>query len=146
LAWKYSGIFSKDKEETPPVVKEVCDILDMWSCMEHSIERLTEQDKLTVLAEAGATALDIKFEGFDGNNEGEHGSVARFLIRDLERFQTFKDRADLNSHFPYLDTYRRMAEAFMRIRPRLTMGVMGPAEIVEVLKARIHPERRKQSA
>ena len=146
LAWKYSGVFGKDKEETPPVVKEVCDILDMWSCVEHSLNRLTEQEKLTILAEADATSFDIKFVGFDGNNESAYMNVAHFLIKDLERFQTFEDRADLNSHCPVLDTYQRMTEAFLRIRPTLSTGIMGPGQIIEVLKARIHPENRKKTA
>ncbi len=147
LNWKYSGLLgSGSVEENPPVVKEVVDILDMWSCIEHSYDRFTEQEKMAIEAESGAIGRDVKYEGFDGNNEHEHMNVASFLIKDLERFQTFKDRADLNSHFPVLETYRRMSAQFLRIRPSLTKGTLSATQMIEVLKARIHPEHRKKTA
>jgi len=146
LSWRYSGLISDQRDDDPPVVKEVVDILDMWSCIEESYKRLSEPEKKNVEAEAQATGQDVKYEGFDGNNESEHMSVARFLINDLERFQSFKSRADLNSHFPILEVYRRMSARFLLMRPSLSTGVLNPAQLVEVLKARIHPEHRKKSA
>src|SRR5690554_3422385 len=44
IPWKYSGI-PFDSEETPQVVKEVLDILDMWSFIEYSYGELSDADK-----------------------------------------------------------------------------------------------------
>lgn len=139
FAWKYSGI-PFDEDETPPIVSEVVDILDMWSFIEWGYESLTEEEKERLKVDAEPFGEDPKFQGFDGNNETEHMSVARFLITELDRFESFKDRA-LNSHMPSLDMHRRMLEVFLPIRANINRD-LSLAQLTEVLRAKIHPDRR----
>ena len=68
---------------------------------------------------------DARFSGFDGNNELEYISVARFLIDHLDSFTDFKGR-DLNSHMPSIDRYSRMFLVFEPMRKSL--GSVGQAQ------------------
>ena len=136
LKWQYPGIFH-DHEDSESTVSEVCDILDMWSFIENGYAELSSEDKLRLEKEE----LPFKFPGFDGNNEGEHCEITRFLIDDLDRFQSFKGR-DLNSHHPSIDGYRQMYSVFNPMRATLADSSLGASAIIEILKARIHPENR----
>jgi uncharacterized protein YfbU (UPF0304 family) len=110
LKSKHSGIFVTD-EDNPEVRKEVIDILAMWSILESSYERLSPEDKELIKVEAQPFGNDVKFRGFDGNNEGSYMGIASFVINHLDRFTEFKGR-DLNSHYESLDGYRRMCSVY----------------------------------
>jgi uncharacterized protein len=141
IPWKYSGI-PFENQDTPPIVKEVLDILDMWSFIERAYQKLSEDDQKKLEEDAHPFGKDPKFPGFDGNNESEHMNIASFLINDLERFQEFKGRS-LNAHMPTLDTYHRMISAFEKIRNTLVSGPMSLAQLTTVLREKIHPEHRE---
>ena len=141
LEWEYSGLFD-DGPETPAVVREVCDFLDMWDCLELSWAKLSDTEKAEVAKNTEPFGIDVKFPGFDGNHEGEHMNVARFLTEKLGRFSSFKGRADLNAHTHTLSTHRRMYEVFEKLRPSLSTGIMNTAQITELLQARRHPSHR----
>lgn len=141
LEWEYSGLF-ENRTETPAVVREVCDFLEMWGCLELSCSKLSNTEEAEIAKDAEPFGTDVKFPGFDGNHEGEHMSVARFLTENLGRFSSFKDRADLNAHTHTLDTHRRMYEVFEKLRPSLSTGIMNTAQITELLQARRHPSHR----
>ncbi|MGK9234757.1 YfbU family protein [Inquilinus limosus] len=136
LEWKYEGILHghEDKKEH---VKEVVDILDMWSFLESSYSALSAEDKKRVETEAAPFGVDVKFLGFDGNNEHEHMAIAHFLINDLDRFSSF-ERRGLNSHMRTLDMYRRMYSIFEPIRSSLHSRNLNANEIIEILKAKKH--------
>lgn len=88
---------------------EIIDILSMFRVLNDSYKRL--EDK------SGIEEWQIKFVGFDGNNEtGEMGYV-RFLARHDERFTDVIDPDRCNSHCPTLDRYRKMLEHFRRNFP-----------------------------
>lgn len=140
IPWKYSGI-PFESQDTPPIVKEVLDILDMWSFIEYAYQELSDEEKRKLEKDAHPFGKDPKFPGFDGNNESEYMNVASFLINDLERFQDFKGRS-LNAHMPTLETYHRMLSVFDNIRSSLISGSMSLAQITAVLKEKIHPEHR----
>ncbi|MNR04219.1 hypothetical protein D3C85_1201580 [compost metagenome] len=82
------------------------------------------------------------FHGYDGNNEFEYLSAARYMVDHLDRFQSMRDVAKQNSHMPVVEMYARMFEVFEPIRVNLVGRLMSPAEIVEVLRASIHPSNR----
>ncbi len=52
-------------------------------------------------------ALEIKFPGFDGNEETNQYAYARHL-RDEDRFMESLKESDFNSHTPMLGRYREM--------------------------------------
>jgi uncharacterized protein len=103
-------------------VREVCNYLDMWGCLELSWSRLSEEEKEKIAVDAEPFGTDVSFPGFDGNNEGEYMNVARFLVDDLQRFSSFKGRGDLNSHSQSIETYARMYQVFGAMRPSLKLG------------------------
>jgi len=76
---------------------------------------------------------DPKFYGFDGNNEGEYMSIARFLVEKMGRFESFKGR-NFNSHVPLVDRYRVMIAAFEPIRVGLVGRKLGVGEMINLLK------------
>lgn len=134
LAWEYTGILHshQDREQ---VVSEVVNILDMWSFLESGYERLSDEQKEHIAEEMDPFGKNIRFPGFDGNNETGHFGVARFLVDEMNRFQSFKGR-ELNSHSERLDGYRRMLMAFEPMRSKLTGGDLSASQIITILKAR----------
>ena len=132
IPWKYSGIPFED-QETPAIVTEVIDILDMWSLIEHAYRELSAEEKKKLEEDAQPFGENPRFPGFDGNNESEYMNVASFLINDLDRFQEFKGRS-LNAHMPTLEIYRRMLSAFEPIRKTLKSGPMSLEQLTLVLK------------
>ena len=133
LEWQYSGLFHGhiDREE---IVDEVVRVLDMWSFVESGYAQLSDERKKEVEAEVGPQGQHVKFPGFDGNNEIEHLSIARFLIDHLDRFVNFKGR-DLNSHFPSIEKYRRMLQAFEPVRETLIGRALSSSEVIDLLNA-----------
>jgi len=145
LKWKYEGILHNYNDD-PKILEEVLDILDMWSFIESATKKLSPKNKDYIKTNTKYAEDTIKFRGFDGNNECEHLGIALFLINEMNRFTEFKDRGgykgDLNSHCPSIDVYRRMLEVFLPIRKNLVGRDLNVKEIVEILKARVHPSMR----
>ena len=141
IPWKYSGIPFED-QDTPEVVTEVLDILEMWSVIEFSYAELSDDEK--ALVEKGATPFGKKptFKGFDGNNETEYMSTASFIVNDLERFEEFKGR-NFNSHSQSIDTYNRMQLIFEEIKKNIDFYPLNAQQLIQLLKEKIHPEHRK---
>lgn len=140
IPWKYSGIPFEDQDD-PEIVKEVLDILDMWSFIEHSYEQLSEEDKAYLEKEAAPFGKDPKFPGFDGNNESSYMGIASFIVNDLDRFEEFKGR-NFNSHCPSLEWHARMFAEFEKIRKKMNFSPLSAKELAGILRERIHPSRR----
>jgi uncharacterized protein YfbU (UPF0304 family) len=139
LSWQMSGI-PFQQTETPAVVKDTVDILEMWDTIEWTFENLSDTDKEKVRSAYGDR--DVKFLGFDGNNEDHYGT-ATFLVDKMGRFQRFKGR-DLNSHMPSIDIYKRMYRVYQPIRSSVVPGVgLSANSVINILAARIHPESRR---
>ncbi len=140
LRHKYSGIPFEDNE-TPPIVREVFDILDMWRMIEFSYAELNNEDKEFVEKEAILFGKNPKFSGFDGNNESKYMSTVEFLVNDLDRYREFKGR-DFNSHAPKLDIYHRMLTIYKPIVEKNSDSVLLAQDLVNILKEKIHPSNR----
>ncbi|EGQ7815807.1 MULTISPECIES: YfbU family protein [Vibrio] len=141
IPWKYSGI-PFESQETPLIVKEVLDILDMWRFIERSYENLSDESKAYVASNAKPFGEEPKFSGFDGNNETDYMCTASFLVNDLDRFTEFKDR-DFNSHCPSLDGYERMLSVYKPIVESNGYRLLTAEELTQVLLEQIHPSMRK---
>lgn len=131
--WQYQFLQDADTE-TPAVVSETADILDMWRFLEVGYGSLDRDGKERVKVEAEPFGDSVEFAGFDANNE-EHYGIARFLIEDLDRYQHFAGR-ELNSHSQSVPAHRRMLAVFQPIRKTLVGREMTADQIIEVLKAR----------
>ncbi|MFA1563079.1 YfbU family protein [Aliivibrio fischeri] len=141
IPWKYVGI-PFESQETPPMVKEVLNILDMWGFIEWSYNQLSDENKAYVEKEAYPFGKDPKFPGFDGNNETEYMGIASFLVDDLERFSEFKGRY-FNSHCPSIDGYQRMLPVYKSVMKERFNSQLSPDDLVMILKERAHPTIRK---
>lgn len=140
IPWKYSGI-PFENQETPEIVKEVLDILDMWSFIEYSYGELSDEGKAYVEKEASPFGIDPKFRGFDGNNETDYMGTASFIVNQLDRFEEFKGR-NFNSHCPSVDGYQRMLSVFEKIRGDIYFESLNAEQIARILKEKIHPKNR----
>lgn len=141
IRWKYSGI-PFEQAEDPPIVREVVDILDMWSFIEYAHAKLSEQERQQLALAAKPFGENPRFNGFDGNNESEHMSVAMFLVNQLDRFQEFKGRS-FNCHHPSLDAHRRMLAVFEPLRTSLADSSLSVDQLARILNERVHPSRRE---
>jgi uncharacterized protein len=132
--WEYQGIFHEHEDRNSAVGLTV-DVLDMWSFLESGYEALSDEAKASIEKETGFSK--VRFIGFDGNNETEHLSIARFMIGKMDRFQSFAGR-DLNSHCPVIHGYRQMLQVFEPIRTTLMGRELNTSEIIRIMKARFH--------
>jgi len=133
LRWQMTGVFHgyETKERD---VSEVVAILDMWSFLEESYEKLPKKEKDKIKAQNLPFGSHLTFLGFDGNNETDQIGIARFLVEEMGRFSRFKGR-ELNSHLPVLASYRAMSRVFEPMRRTLIGRSLSPEEIIEILGA-----------
>ena len=81
--------------------------------------------------------MAVKFEGFDGNDEGEYMATAEFIIEKMGRFAHFKGR-DFNSHSPSLEQHRPMVQAFRAIKslPQIDLSNLNVEQIITIVDAK----------
>jgi len=121
------------EEMTEQECMEVRDILTMFCDLKHSVAESKDTSGIDLNA--------VGFRGFSGNEECRYLGYADFLINKTHRWQPLSDSGDgLNSHFPFLDAYRRMLAVWRKYHPtpRLTKE-----QIQEITAAAIHPSNRK---
>lgn len=120
ISWRYPGI-PFDKVEEPEVVREVLNILDMWSFIEYAYKQFTAAEKKILLEELDKNEESFRFNGFDYNNDHMHVSAMSFIVNDLGRYQEFQGRY-LNSHSSIsLGKYRCMLHDFEQMRNNSAM-------------------------
>jgi uncharacterized protein YfbU (UPF0304 family) len=130
----YRGI-PFEKEDSPQEVNETGDILEMWSFLESSYAELRPENKIKV--EREVEPLGVQFMGFDGNHE-PHYNIACYMIKDLGRFEDFKNR-DINSHCPMLESYKRMYREFKPLQATVGVRHFNADEVIGILNARRDP-------
>lgn len=100
----YGEIFESFYEEmSERECKEVIDILDMYRAITFSYRDLSDKDEIR--------EEEIRFYGFDGNNEIRQYLYAKFFILELDRFNELtygQKNPELNSHSQRIDKYKKM--------------------------------------
>lgn len=109
----------------------VLQILGIYGDMQDSYAQL--EDKTGIVEE------DLKFRGFDGNNEGELLHFADAL-RKAGRFETTIGPQAKNSHMPTTETYSRMIQRWKELGEPLYPYTR--EMIIAILAERVHPSRR----
>lgn len=130
IRWAYPGI-PFEPHPDPDEVSFVVDVLDMWYFIEESYKHLSLEDKKHVTDSYG---LEPRWEGFDGNNEGEYLSIVRFLTDELARFSVFKERAAINSHSPKFGRYQAMLSKFLPLRAGLWQKLLTSDQLLSILE------------
>ena len=102
----------------------VIDVLDMYSAMQRSWKQLGSPDDLN--------ESDLRFPGFDGNNETSYMAYAKFVVKDEDRF-TDLNIFDFNSHMHMLDSYRSMVNAWKQkgTPERYKLSLQGIKDILD---------------
>lgn len=113
----YDGVDAMTREEC----SEVWDTMDMYVALERG-------------------GSDLKFQGYDGNNETKFMSFARFTVERLERFThlPMKEPRYWNSHSPIRGMYQRMLEEWKSI-PSPARYTPTPEQVAAIEARRIYP-------
>lgn len=100
----YGEIFETFYEEMSEVeCKEVVDVLDLYRAITFSYRDLSDKNDIN--------EEEIRFYGYDGNNEIRQYLYAKFFILELDRFQELTDgqkNPEFNSHSPRITKYKNM--------------------------------------
>jgi DNA protecting protein DprA len=103
----FNGIYD---EMSLDECKYVYDVLDMHRALINSFNELKDKQ--------GLTAEDVKFKGFDGNNESKRHGFVRYLQKEGLWTETLV--ADLNSHsMMTMKLYPRMLRNFEPIKQQI---------------------------
>ena len=143
LVRKYPDIFG-GRPDSPDLVREVVDILEMWTVLEHHYDHLEETDKARVVSEAAPYGTDVKFMGFYPNEESSHKSIAEFLIEHIGNYPRFNGRHLITTR-PVVDWYRRMLKVYEPMYKSLLAGrnkSLSASDIVALLLEQVHPDNR----
>lgn len=133
LSWDNEMITEGSPEEpTPEHVRTVANHLDMWEHLERDFNALNAAGKAEVAKLADPLGKHVMFHGYDGNNEIEYMSAARFFVDDMNRWSVFKGR-DLNSHMPSVEGYDRMLKVYRPILNTLDEPELSAQQIAKVL-------------
>lgn len=128
LTLHYDWILENLSEEmTRQECQQVLDILDMYRAITFGLHKLDEFDVLRKHHLA-------KFQGFDGNYEGQLMSYVRYFIMDLDRYDELKQGKlpSFNSHMRMLETYQAMLG---RWKPMENRFELSRGQIASVLGA-----------
>lgn len=99
---EYGGLFEELSEEFPKSESElVWNTLNMYRAIYDSYHKL----KNPQISES-----DIRFDGFDGNEEIRYYCLCKYILFTLKRYseQTENGRVDFNSHSRRCNRYREM--------------------------------------
>jgi len=110
---------------------EIIYILDMFATMKRTVEMIDDK-----------TGIDIyltQFSGFDGNNEPTERAYANFFCHEQSspRFTELDFPADLNSHSPTIDAYRRMLIEWENSKDKYELT---KEDIIRITSARHYPK------
>jgi uncharacterized protein len=124
----YSRLNPVRKDVSPPeIAHEVRDILSL-----HRVLANTYEDFRTSV---DFPRDNIRFKGFDGNEETAHYSYADFVLSEMEEF---KESADVdggceNFHWPVLEKYRAMLFEWKRSQNQYKLT---KAEFIRIAEAK----------
>ena len=117
----YSNIFEgiSEDELSEEECEEVIEILNMYRAITFSYQNSDDKE--------GISESDIRFEGFDLNDqyEGKRVIYARYFINNLNRFVELKYEkayADCNSHWCKMSDYRRMLNIWKELNKEMTLS------------------------
>ena len=122
-----------DEEISAEGCQEVLDILEMYRGIIYSYNNLKREGLLKTLKDD-----DVRFKGFDGNNETKQMSYATYFIVDLERYAEIEDLSHgyYNSHIQMLSKYRSMLAKWEEYKSIKNRYMMNEQQILALLKCR----------
>jgi uncharacterized protein len=126
----YGEIFNWLSEEvSEELTKEVWDILQMYRSLNFSYHNLENNEAVN--------KDELKFRGFDGNDETNYMVYAKFVLHDLDRYKELWDDGkfpDYNTHSSSLPKYRRMLSVWGAMSDRYNNNLTAE-QISEIINA-----------
>lgn len=113
LEVEYPRLFEQMYDEIPShVTDEVKDTFDMFRQLKRSYENLSDEDKKEI------DLSDIKCDGYDGNHEHPHSTVAHFYLEQLKHPRRWEELGDyaLNSHTRRCGRYAAMVAVWEKYK------------------------------
>jgi uncharacterized protein YfbU (UPF0304 family) len=135
LLYDHEVLVAMDEPMTQSDAHFVYSVLDLFTYLQHSYQGLPLDQR------AATDEADLRFDGFDGNNESRLMAFARFNIEQLGKWSSLKIR-DFNSHMPMREIYERMLQAAPKIHPERGYSA---EQIKAIRSARVHPDNREAS-
>lgn len=133
LDWHFTGLLHGHTDKKSDL-DFVLATMSMWRQIERDRDALSELDRQKLTERIGEYGAKWKFEGFEGNTgEGVLGSIAKFLVAELGRFDEFKGRT-MNSHTENSGHYKKMLGAFANFEKGLGGKTLNWEELAVLLK------------
>ena len=135
LKWKYPNLFEGD-DEAPAVVRETCDILEMYQVLTPSFEALSELDQARL--RKAVTPFDdyVRYRGFDHDHD-PHAWIVKYLVEQLGRYTEVANPGLNSASFATLAHYRTMLSRFEQIDvAALPHHQLSPGQMIGILKAK----------
>lgn len=109
------------------VSKYVFEVFDMYRSLISSYNELSYEEKKSI------DMNDIKFKGYDGNEETDYYGYAMFVLEGLRRYDEIYNSGDVvfNSHRNMLYTYNSMLNKWHSFNNRY--GVLSLEQIKEII-------------
>lgn len=119
---------SFDEDLDISVSEYVFDVLQMYISLNNSYAGLNSEEKSQI------DINDIKYQGFDGNEEGAYYRYANFLLEDYDGYGEIYNngKVKLNSHRNMIRRYDRMLETWKSFNDRY--GDLTLDQIKEIIK------------
>ncbi|EOV9655752.1 YfbU family protein [Cronobacter dublinensis] len=135
ITWKYGSYLGFNDREIPDEVKEVSNILEMWSFIEEGVAALDASERQILEEKAAPYGRNPVFSGFDGNNEARSQSIASFLSNELGVYERFAGRSfySPSSRMPIYQRMYVIFEAWLKNYPDRNLNL---DELVKILNAR----------
>ena len=99
-------------ETSEEISQFVIDVLQMYRVLNNSYNKLNDDEKSQI------DLYDISFKGFDGNEEIDYYTYAKFYLEKLDRFGELKVSKyyAINSHGNMLNDYLKMVSLWKEVK------------------------------
>lgn len=111
--YNYNDLVSGFMDETSEEISQfVIDVLQMYRVLNNSYNKLNDDEKSQI------DLYDISFKGFDGNEEIDYYTYAKFYLEKLDRFGELKVSKyyAINSHGNMLNDYLKMVSLWKEVK------------------------------
>ena len=125
----YSDVFSGVYPEELPIeeCRYIFDVLDMYRDLHHSYKALSDKQ--------GIKTTDVKFKGFDGNNESARWGFTKFLHEQGKWTESLSHGA-INSHsMVTMSLYPKMLAEYEQVKSKqgYDFGKMSATDIKQMI-------------
>lgn len=131
IEWEYPSL-SHDHTNSRHTADFVVRVLSMWRAIEEGFDKLSQTEKQRLLQETGLAGAP-EFPGWNGEQEANLKSTARFMTDHMNLFPMFKGRSARASTKPVLARYKRMIDCLDGLPKSGSEQRLGADELARLL-------------